>query len=59
MPSNESSTRIAVVGSMAFGQFRNATSQTVIGAPEGRDRMAIKIGSDSTTGFRCDRYTSR
>ena len=59
MPSNESSTRMAVVGSIAFGQFRRATSQTVIGAPEGSDRIAMKIGSDSTTGFRCDRYTSR
>ena len=48
-----------VVGSIALGQLRRATSQTVIGAPDGSERMATKIGSDSTTGFRCDRCTSR
>ena len=50
-PAKESDTRIAVDGSIALGQSRSATSQTVTGAPWGSGRRATKIGSHSTCGL--------
>ncbi len=49
---------MALAGSIALGQLRRPTSQTVTGDPCGSDRSATKIGSLSTSGLPCVRHTS-
>ena len=51
MPSKESCGPRAVLGSMARGQSRRATSHTVTAEPWGSECSATKIGSHSTCGL--------